>query len=49
MISLAKFLTTLGIIFAILFAIVFSLATFIEPHPRDMSFPVRADKFIKPQ
>jgi hypothetical protein len=47
MLTLGKFLTTLGILFAIVFAVIFSLATFVEPKNRDMGFTVRADKYIK--
>lgn len=48
MLTFGKFLTTLGILFAIIFAVIFSLATFVEPKNRDMGFTVRADKYIKP-
>jgi hypothetical protein len=47
MLTLGKFLTIIGIIFAIVFAMIFSLATFVEPKTRDMGFTVRADKYIK--
>ena len=48
MLTFGKFLTTLGVIFALLFTVIFSLATFVTPKSRDMGFTVRADKYVKP-
>ncbi|MES2906863.1 MAG: histidine kinase [Pseudomonadota bacterium] len=46
MLTLSKFLMTLAVIGAIIFAVIFSLATFVEPGSRDTGFTVRADKMI---
>jgi len=48
MLTLGKFLTTIAVLCAIVFVVLFSLATFVEPKSRDMGFTVRADKYIKP-
>lgn len=45
--SLFQLLFVLGIIVGIGYGIVFALATFVQPKPREISVTVPPDKFIK--
>jgi hypothetical protein len=45
--SLFRLLFVLGIIVGIGYGIVFALATFVQPKPREISVTVPPDKFIK--
>jgi hypothetical protein len=47
--SLLRFLTVIGIIFGIGYAAIYSLATFIDPKPREITITVPPDKFVKQQ
>jgi hypothetical protein len=47
--SLFRLLLVLGIIAGIGYAIVFALATFVDPKTREISVTVSPDKFIKQQ
>jgi hypothetical protein len=47
--SLLRFLTVIGIIFGIGYAVIYSLATFIDPKPREITVTVPPDKFVKQQ
>ena len=46
--SLLRFLTVLAIIFGIGYAVLWTLATFVNPKPREISVTVPPDKFVKP-
>ncbi len=45
--SLLRFLTVIGIIFAIGYGAIYALATFVNPKPRVITVTVRPDKFVK--
>jgi hypothetical protein len=45
--SLLRLLLVLGIIGGIGYGVVFALATFVDPKPREISVTVPPDKFIK--
>ena len=47
--SLLRFITVIGIIFGIGYAVIYSLATFIDPKPREITITIPADKFVKQQ
>jgi hypothetical protein len=47
--SLIRFLIVVGIIGGIGFVIVFSLATFVAPKPREITVTIPPDRFYKPQ
>jgi len=47
--SLMRFLLVIGIIFGIGYAVVFALATLIDPKPREITVTVPPDKFVKQQ
>jgi len=46
--SLMRFLIVIGIIFGICYAVIYALATFVEPKPREITVTVPPDKFVKP-
>jgi len=46
--SLLRFLTVLAIIFGIGYGVLWALATFIHPKPREITVTVPPDKFVKP-
>jgi hypothetical protein len=45
--SLFRFLTVLAVIGGIGYGIVFALANFVTPKPREMTVPIPPDKFLK--
>ncbi|WP_426437913.1 histidine kinase [Bradyrhizobium genosp. P] len=45
--SLFRFLTVVAVIFGIGYGIVFSLANFVHPKPREMTVTIPPDKFLK--
>jgi len=45
--SLIRLLAILGIIAGLGYAAMWSLANLVEPHPREMSVSVPADRFAK--
>ena len=45
--SLFRFLTVLAIIGGIVYGVVFALANFVNPKPREMSVTIPQDKFLK--
>ncbi|UGY27864.1 histidine kinase [Bradyrhizobium septentrionale] len=45
--SLFRFLTVVAVIFGIGYGIVFALANFVPPKPREMSLTIPPDKFLK--
>jgi len=45
--SLFRFLTVVAVIFGIGYGIVFALANFVNPKPREMTMTVPPDKFLK--
>jgi hypothetical protein len=45
--SLFRFLTVVGIIAGIAYGVVFALANFVNPKPREMIVTIPPDKFLK--
>ena len=45
--SLFRFLTVVGVIAGVGYGIVFALANFVNPKPREMTVTIPADKFLK--
>jgi hypothetical protein len=45
--SLLRFLAVVGIIGGIVYGAIFALATFVDPHPREISVTISPDKFSK--
>jgi hypothetical protein len=45
--SLLRFLTVIAIIVGLGYAVIFALATFIDPKPREITVTVPPDKFVK--
>ena len=45
--SLFRFLSVIGIIAGIGYGVIFALANFVTPKPREMSVTISADKFLK--
>ena len=45
--SLLRFLTVIGIIFGIGYGVIYALATFIHPKPREITVTIPPDKFVK--
>ena len=45
--SLFRFLTVVGIIAGVSYGVIFSLANFVTPKPREMPVTIPADKFLK--
>ena len=45
--SLFRFLTVVAVIGGIVYGVVFALANFVNPKPREMSISIPADKFLK--
>ncbi len=45
--SLLRFLAVLGIIGGLIYGVVFALANFVNPKPREMTSTIQADKFLK--
>jgi MFS superfamily sulfate permease-like transporter len=46
--SLLRFLMVIGIIFGIGYAVIFALATMVDPRSREITVTVPPDKFVKP-
>jgi hypothetical protein len=45
--SLFRFLTAVAVIVGIAYGVVFSLANFVTPKPREMTVTIPPDKFLK--
>ena len=45
--SLFRFLTVLAIIGGIAYGVIFALANFVNPKPREMTISIPADRFLK--
>jgi hypothetical protein len=45
--SLFRFLTVLAVIGGIFYGVIFTLANFVNPKPREMVVTIPADKFLK--
>ena len=45
--SLFRFLTAVAIIVGIVYGVIFSLANFVHPKPREMTVTIPPDKFLK--
>jgi hypothetical protein len=45
--SLFRFLTVLAIIFVIGYGVLFVLANFVNPKPREMTVTIPSDRFLK--
>lgn len=45
--SLFRFLTVVGIIAAIGYGVIFALANFVDPRPRQITVTIPPDKFLK--
>jgi hypothetical protein len=45
--SLFRFLTVLVIIGGIVYGVIFALANFVNPKPREMTISIPADRFLK--
>jgi len=45
--SLLRFLTVVAVIAGIVYGVIFALANFVNPKPREMTITVPADKFLK--
>lgn len=45
--SLFRFLTVVAIIGGVIYGGIYALANFVKPKPREMSFIVPPDKFVK--
>jgi hypothetical protein len=45
--SLFRFLTVVAVIGGIVYGVIFALANFVNPKPREMIVTIPADKFLK--
>jgi hypothetical protein len=45
--SLLRFLTAVAVIAGVIYGVIFALANFVTPKPREMTFTVPADRFLK--
>jgi len=45
--SLFRFLTIVALIGGIAYGVVFALANFVNPSPREMTITIQPDKFLK--
>ena len=45
--SLFRFLTVVAVIAGVIYGIIFALANFVNPKPREMTVTIPADKFPK--
>jgi hypothetical protein len=45
--SLFRFLTVVGVIAGIVYGVIFALANFVNPKPREMTVTIQPDKFLK--
>ena len=45
--SLLRFLTVIGLIFGVCYGVIYALATYVHPTPREISVTIPPDKFVK--
>jgi xanthosine utilization system XapX-like protein len=45
--SLFRFLTVLAVIVGVVYGVIYALANFVSPKPREMTFTISQDKFLK--
>jgi xanthosine utilization system XapX-like protein len=45
--SLFRFLTVVALIGGLVYGVVFALANFVNPSPREMTVTIQPDKFLK--
>jgi hypothetical protein len=45
--SLFRFLTVVAVLGGIVYGVIFALANFVTPKPREMTVTIPADKFLK--
>jgi hypothetical protein len=45
--SLFRFLMVAAVIGGLIYGVIFALANFVNPKPREMTFTIPADKFLK--
>ena len=45
--SLFRFLTVVAVIVGVIYGIIFALANFVNPKPREITVTIPADKFLK--
>jgi len=45
--SLFRFLTAVAVIAGIIYGVIFALANFVSPKPREITFTVPADRLLK--
>jgi xanthosine utilization system XapX-like protein len=45
--SLFRFLTVVGVIAGVIYGVIFALANFVNPSPREMTVTIPSDKFLK--
>ena len=45
--SLFRFLTAVAVIAGVVYGVIFALANFVNPKPREMTITVPADKLLK--
>jgi hypothetical protein len=45
--SLFRFLTAVAVIAGIIYGVIFALANFVNPKPREITFTVPADRLLK--
>ena len=45
--SLFRFLTVVGVIAGVAYGVIFALANFVNPKPREMTVTIQPDKFLK--
>jgi hypothetical protein len=45
--SLLRFLTAIAVIGGLVYGVIFALANFVDPKPREMTISIAPDKFLK--
>lgn len=45
--SLLRFLTVVAVIGGLAYGVIFALANFVDPKPREMTISIAPDKFLK--
>ncbi len=45
--SLFRFLTVVAVIAGVIYGVIFALANFVNPKPREITVTIPADKFLK--
>ena len=45
--SLFRFLTVIAVIVGVVYGVIFALANFVNPNPREMTVTIPPDKFLK--